>query len=346
MTHPAVAAEVPLDRAALRQQSSWRHGVTHQIANTDIDALLSAALMASLKGWQIAGFYDTQHLWITEVGADLVRDAPSRVAWVDLDMCWPALQSVGQHVVLHEPRDRASIDAFASTLNPSLAGGHSLLSRYSTKYPFGTFQFLWWLAGLPPPQAGDKVLNGLFWMPDGGFQSANNRWADNCRAWAVHRMELSPMSTLYDMGRVGSAAACVAAAEAAIRRLAPKSNEPGRWENMQYGFCRVRGGCANVLIDPSTPSGRAEVSEVLNAVHVLLSLGENPPAAPFGLRRYDGSWRCTDSKRPPPGWPASAGVRSLVSVAAISMTKMAYTTPTSGHGGAQLVDVLPMARRR
>ena len=154
------------------------------------------------------------------------------------------------------------------------------------------------------------------------------------------------MSTLYDIGRVGSAASCVAAAQAAIRQRAPMSNAPGRWENMQYGFCRVRDGRANVLIDPRTARGRAEISEVLDSVHVLLGLRHSPPVAPIGLSRYDGGWRCTDSKRPPPGWPMSADARSLVSVAAISTTKMAYTTPTSGEGGAQLVDVLPMTQKR
>ena len=69
------------------------------------------------------------------------------IAWVDIDMCWPGARSLSQHVVMETPDGRSDVSAYAETVNPSLLRGHARRSRYASKYPFGTFQWAWWLAG-------------------------------------------------------------------------------------------------------------------------------------------------------------------------------------------------------
>ena len=47
----------------LREQIwGWRHEITHQVVNPDIDGLLTACLLHHVKGWPVIGFYDTQRL--------------------------------------------------------------------------------------------------------------------------------------------------------------------------------------------------------------------------------------------------------------------------------------------
>ena len=49
----------------LREQTwGWRHEITHQVINPDIDGLMTACLLHHVKGWPVVGLYDTQRLYL------------------------------------------------------------------------------------------------------------------------------------------------------------------------------------------------------------------------------------------------------------------------------------------
>ncbi len=166
--------------------------------NTDIDGLLTAALLHALKGWPVVGFYDTESVWVS-AGTPVPLDA-ERTIWVDADMCFPGARCLSQHVSTAGPADAAQVLAYRDTVNPNLAVGchGGSVGVYRDKYPFGTFQWAAWLAGSPqPPQVNDVLRTGLAWMPDGGFQSVlHPAWRLNCLHWATQALPGSILSPL------------------------------------------------------------------------------------------------------------------------------------------------------
>ena len=93
--------------------------------------------------------------------------------------------------------DRETSSPCSTRWNPSVIGGHTAdAASYPWKYPFGTFQWLWWLEAMEAPGVNDSVATGLVWMPDGGFGSINNRWRDNCVDWALRRLPNSPLAPM------------------------------------------------------------------------------------------------------------------------------------------------------
>lgn len=81
-----------IDRARVRRHWHWREEVCQQVVNTDIDGLLTAALLHDIKGWPVVGFYDTETLWLSE-GAVTPLDLRTTL-WVDVDMSWPGARSL------------------------------------------------------------------------------------------------------------------------------------------------------------------------------------------------------------------------------------------------------------
>lgn len=141
----------------------WRHDVTDQVVNPDIDGLMTACLLHHLKGWKVIGFYDTVRL-LVDPAARLPLNLRT-TAFVDVDMCSPGARSLSQHVIRDVPGDRQDVHAYATTVNPSLLlGQHSRAIDYRNKYPFGTFQWAWHRAGGalgPPPRPDQRLLTGL-----------------------------------------------------------------------------------------------------------------------------------------------------------------------------------------
>lgn len=242
----------PLDRSEVRRAWNWRSEVTQQVINTDIDGLITGALLHHLKGWPVVGFFDTETLWLAEDAA--VPLDLERTAWVDIDMCWPGTRSLSQHVITIDSKSAHAVDAHASTVNPNLfVGCHAGATEvYQRKYPFGTFQWAAWIAGSPaPPHLDEALLTGLAWMPDGGFQSVNHpSWRSNCLSWATSTLAESLLSPLAQAG-TQSAGSLV---EAAAHRLAAAGRLPATWQNWQYVMSRV-GPRSKILVDVATASG-------------------------------------------------------------------------------------------
>lgn len=311
----------------------WRDGLAGQIVNTDIDGLLTAALLWETKRVPVVGFYDTVHLWLTEEGARLVRDEPGRVVWSDVDMCWPGLLCVSQHVVAVERGDNGH-PVFAAQVNPNVLLGVSTGASYTGKYPYGAFQWLAAIAGVCGPDPADRVATGLAWIADGGADSAQGRWAPNCRNWATVLLPNSMMAPLWHAGRVAEAPALVREAEAYLRGGLPGF---GRWSKQQYRMCSA-GERPTVHADPSLPGPQDEVNTILE--RAAKAFGWDAAQVPESLLRFDGRWHTAD--RPPVGWLSSADV---VSAAATFKNTWCWTeaVPAAARPGSAgtLADVLP-----
>lgn len=302
---------------SLREQVwGWRHDVRAQVVNPDIDGLLTACLLHHLKGWPIVGLYDTQRLFV-DAEHKLPFDLQT-VAWVDVDMCWPGARSFSQHVVLDRPTDRWHVAAYSETVNPSLLRGHARTYRNRNKYPFGTFQWAWWLAGLRiAPDPLDDLLTGLAWMPDGGFVSVREVWRLNCLQWATAQMPgsiLAPLATT-DPDRAWRA---VRVAEAELKRL---SGVREGWTNHQSNLTRgsAQGPVLQFPVD--------EVPGVLQALcDSITDIYEwQRVLVPEQLVVLRGGYHSTS--KPPPGWPFATDRLEVVSLAVTSGSRFCWTSP-------------------
>jgi hypothetical protein len=323
---PACAPWHPLDRAAVRRSWAWRDEVTQQVINTDIDGLLTGALLHHLKGWPIAGFYDTETLWLAEE-AEVPLDL-RRTAWVDIDMCWPGTRSLSQHVITVDTGGADAVQAHTSTVNPNLfVGCHAgSTAVYQRKYPFGTFQWAAWIAGSPaPPELGEALMTGLAWMPDGGFKSVNHpSWRNNCLSWATHTLPGSLLSPLAS----ASTRTAGSLVEAAAHRLAAVSPLPITWRNWQYSMSRV-GAQSKILVDVATPAGLADVQAVLD--RITTAYGWKPLPLPRMPQVFRGTWK-SSSGEPPPGWPHIANDGGAVSMAITGRREYRWTEPDNARG--------------
>lgn len=316
----------PLDRSEVRRAWHWRSEVTQQVINTDIDGLMTGALLHHLKGWPVVGFFDTETLWLAEDAA--VPLDLERTAWVDIDMCWPGTRSLSQHVITIDSKSAHAVDAHASTVNPNLfVGCHAGATEvYQRKYPFGTFQWAAWIAGSPaPPHLDEALLTGLAWMPDGGFQSVNHpSWRSNCLSWATSTLAESLLSPLAQAG-TQSAGSLV---EAAAHRLAAAGRLPATWRNWQYVMSRV-GPRSKILVDVATASGLADVQAVLD--RITAAYGWTRLTLPEMPQVFRGTWRASRGA-PPPGWPHVANDGGAVSMAITGRRDYCWTEPDNAVG--------------
>jgi hypothetical protein len=291
--------------------------------------------------WPIVGLYDTEHLWLSPEWAQRLARDFGKVLWVDVDMCWPGARSLSQHVILRDLADRASVNAFAHTVNPSLEGGHSVRGDYANKYPYGTFQWAWWLISRPVPDVTNVIETGLLWMPDGGFGSINNPdYQDNCKNWAVKRLAKSPLAPLVIAGREREAGGFVEEAADHLQRM---SGVTANWRNFQYAPTKTpakftQAGGVLVYDDPASARGRASYDALLRAI--ATTFGWASTSIPATLVTFEGTW-CSDAGFPA-DWPAAADRRQIVSIAATGFNKVAYTRPSSSTTGVPaLSKVLP-----
>ena len=99
------------------------------------------------------------------------------------------------------------------------------------------------------------MLTGLAWMPDGGFQSVEGVWRENCLQWAAKQLSGSILAPLATQAP-DSARVAVAIAERELRRL---SGVEHGWRNHQFSLTRgSRSGPALNSLD--------EAPEALQAV--------------------------------------------------------------------------------
>jgi len=298
---------------------SWRHDIAFQVVNPDIDGLLTACLLYHLKGWPIVGFYDTQRLMV-DARHPLPLDL-DRTIWVDVDMCWPGARSLSQHVVTDAPSEVSRVSAYSETVNPSLLRGHSRQVNYTTKYPFGTFQWTWWLAGrsqLPPaPHPSDALRTGLAWMPDGGFLSIQDRWRHNCIRWATRTL---PGSIMTPLAQTAPDYAEHRVAEAA-QELQRRSGVTRGWRNHQFNLTVGSARGPQLVMD--LEEGLVSMQALCDVICEIY--GWDRPVLPKRVDVLRGGYRT--SSQPPQDWPEAANRYEVVSLAVTRASQFCWTTP-------------------
>ncbi len=323
-----------LDRGRVRQAWGWRSDVKQQVVNTDIDGLLTAALLHHLKDWPVVGFYDTESLWVAR--GTPVPLAQGETVWVDADMTFPGARCLSQHVSTAGPDDATAVLAYRDTVNPNLAVGchGGDFAVYRDKYPFGTYQWAAWIAGEPAaPSPSAPVLTGLAWMPDGGFGSVKHpAWRRNCLAWATRTL---PGSLLEPLARTRPQDAGRAVATAARVLQGPRPNAAS-WRNDQY-VMSVNRGSMNVVCDVSTATGRADVQGVLD--RITASYEWKRLVLPEFDRRFVGTWR-SGRGEPPPNWPDAANNGEILSFAVTGKERYCWTEAQNIVGEPSLAEAL------
>lgn len=154
-------------------------------------------------------------------------------------------------------------------------------------------------------------------MPDGGFQSVEGTWGDNCRSWATRRMSgsiLSPLAHTADK----QARPAVVAAETELRR---RSGVDLGWRNHQFTLTRGsrNGPVMNMPIDEA-PGALQSVCDAITDIY-----GWQRLVLPTSYAVHEGRWRTGEV--PPAGWPASANHHEVVSLAVTSKKQFCWTEP-------------------
>lgn len=147
------------------------------VCGDDLDALLSTALFlkhhpeATFSG-MYTGF---RHLLVSR--ACVQGEKP--LVWMDLDISWPGMASLGHHILRPRVKDPSPIRLPGLNLN-DLRGVTQ--AQFQKKYPLGTAHFLVWLYREPIPQ-GSK-LESLLWLCDSAFiNGQSHRYRENVSTW-------------------------------------------------------------------------------------------------------------------------------------------------------------------
>ena len=152
------------------------------IIGNDLDALLSACLLKSKFGWDIAGIYDYQSLWYnSELSKeDFLKNLKSQqYIAIDLDIYRNYLPSIGHHILsLHEDD---ILPQHENTINPNLI--HDIThEKFKQKYPLGTVHFLMWMLDEYP--SFTRLGELLLWLADSTFINAqSHRFSENVNYW-------------------------------------------------------------------------------------------------------------------------------------------------------------------
>lgn len=312
----------PPHPAGVSTIKDWLKGTAYQIANPDTDGLLTAALVHHMFDLPVVGWYDTETLWVTPALGEV---SLSRTLWTDLDLCYPGARSIGQHVVAWNHDDTQIVEGYETSLNPNISHGiyGRDLATYQRKYPFGTFQWLAWMLGAPTSSdiAGNDLLTGLAWAPDGGARSiVSPRWGPNCVDWAVNKM---PGGLLGDVARSDPRLAWQYVEHA--QRVTDQAVGKSRigWDNGQYKLGRgadmsgIDLGLLQAILDSWTDA-----------------FGWRRCPLPSGaLRSFSGEWRLYRGQ-PPQVWAQSANSGQILSVALTGFHQMAVTHTSAELAGA------------
>ncbi|WP_374928516.1 hypothetical protein [Kytococcus sedentarius] len=294
-------------RLAALKQFHWRAGIRHQIVDPDTDGLLTAALAFRVYGWPIMGFYNAETLWL-DSQAKTPLDMES-VAWVDLDMTWPGARSIGQHVTT-APESHQGVD-LAFAVNPSQLRGVTQGPGYYWKYPFGSFQWLWWITNLSKGEArlDTAIGRGMAWLADGGPRSYDD-YSDNLDHWRSTVLPGSLLDNLDPTTRMSDAAA-------ASSYLADASGVDFGWKNDQWRMPAPRGGAAG--------GSPALLSEEITAILTAITgfYGWPTPRLPDAFKAYRGHWQSA-RERVSFQFPET---RVIVSMAATRSGETCWTAP-------------------
>ncbi len=133
---------VPMDYEALAKKAPWLRERGHKmIVSSDLDGLLSGALLSWLLDWKVIGFYDAENIWVLFDHTDILG---GEYVFVDHDICRREVISIGHHMLQYNPD--IPVPAYAEPdarhVNPNLIRGFNADQHFDKKYPFATIHFL------------------------------------------------------------------------------------------------------------------------------------------------------------------------------------------------------------
>lgn len=168
-------------RSAIRGDFPWiEQRDQPMVIGTDLDALMSAALLYHYLGWQPIGVYNLKAIYAADGATDAdLKDA----VWVDLDIAREEIRSIGHHILTNTRGE--VIPAHQQSLNPNLLRRISV-GQFSRKYPLSTLHLLMWLINTPAP--GGTAAPYLMWLPDSCWITAQGRWLMNIVDWLENWM--------------------------------------------------------------------------------------------------------------------------------------------------------------
>lgn len=162
------------------------------IASTDLDGLLTSALLESVSGWRLVGFFDSRDsLWLSSARTL----EPDYHVFVDVHLSRLDWVSIDQHIVALDTEEAAKLSRSGNKINPNLARNtvfsDSSGRGFTKKYPFATFHYLLALleAGgfavkldLLKPISDGLTLMDLVLRADGAAENTRN-YASNAEEW-------------------------------------------------------------------------------------------------------------------------------------------------------------------
>ncbi len=131
-----------MDYEALTKKAPWLREHGHKmIISSDLDGILSGALLTWLLDWKIVGFYDTEKVWVLSSHRDFLSGS---CIFIDHDIHRRNIRSIGHHMLQFS---RAipipgHTDPDAQSVNPNLIRGFNCEEHFDRKYPFATIHFL------------------------------------------------------------------------------------------------------------------------------------------------------------------------------------------------------------
>lgn len=147
------------------------------ILSPDCDGFLCGLYMSHYLNWRIRGYYDGKVLMV-EKSID-----PAKCVFLDMEICRPHVQSVGQHMLYYnvERKPQADLEkGFALCLSPNNLRRFDFCNQFMQKYPLATIHLLMTLSPRPVKHyEGDFAP--LFYV-DGVFKNLLN-YPENCLDW-------------------------------------------------------------------------------------------------------------------------------------------------------------------
>ncbi len=159
---------MPLDRRDLVRRFPWlaERNLPMIVAN-HLDGVIAAAMMHHHLGWNVAGFYDGQALWLGDSDPDW-----SRTVWLGHQVCRAGWRSIdiGRIMPQGTPTNWPG-----EMVNPNF-----LVEDMATGYPFSLSLFLLWVHQLPVKK---ELLGRLLLLYAGESWLRLQQMPDDCRQW-------------------------------------------------------------------------------------------------------------------------------------------------------------------
>lgn len=112
------------------------------IINTDIDGILSGAILQKYYGCKIVGFSNSKDIiWLHPKLKDIYKPT-----YIDLYVNRPDVICIEQHIISFDKKHHSRIKKYGTKINPNIERNRTFVGDmkggYKQKYPFGTIHYL------------------------------------------------------------------------------------------------------------------------------------------------------------------------------------------------------------